>query len=150
MHQHDSNEIGGVCLQKHAFEVASDAFHTFKVLLVQHRDVTTAYLEIPENYDAFFSNFDGLLTSNNYATQRQVSSVLMPPISNWVDNKSSEVTLLWLFLPACIPHLSLKFSLVFTRSCLPKRRPCRCSSLPTTECLRGCLPCITISLSSFT
>jgi calcium binding protein 39 len=61
-----------VCLQKHAFEVASDAFHTFKVLLTQHRDVTTAYLEIPDNYDAFFSKFDELLTSENYATQRQV------------------------------------------------------------------------------
>ena len=59
-------------MQKHAFEVASDAFNTFRALLVTHRDVTAAHFGKAENYDHFFSLYGDLLASENYATQRQV------------------------------------------------------------------------------
>ena len=52
--------------------MASDAFNTFKVLLVQHKEVTTSFLEDAEHFDDFFAKYDALLVSENYATQRQV------------------------------------------------------------------------------
>ena len=50
----------------------SDAFHTFRTLLETHKSVTTEYLKNGEKYDAFFRSYEPLLSSNNYATQRQV------------------------------------------------------------------------------
>lgn len=58
-------------VQKNALE-ASDAFNTFKALLVTHKEVTVAYLSHGDNYDAFFRQYEELLRSPNYATQRQV------------------------------------------------------------------------------
>lgn len=52
-----------------SFEVASDAFQTFKDLLTRHKQLVAAFLQ--ENYDDFFSNLDKLLVSDNYVTRRQ-------------------------------------------------------------------------------
>lgn len=60
---------GGVAVQKSAFEVASDAFNTFKRLLTQH-DAVGEFLQ--EHHSHFFKLYEQLLQSKNYATQRQV------------------------------------------------------------------------------
>jgi Mo25-like len=59
------------CVQRNALE-ASDAFHSLRTLLDTHKEVTTAYLSNSDNYDGFFRQYESLLTSSNYATQRQV------------------------------------------------------------------------------
>ncbi|KAI3630661.1 hypothetical protein MIR68_012096 [Amoeboaphelidium protococcarum] len=56
------------------FDVASDAFATFKELLVRHRAVVSEFLD--KNYDEFFERYLGLLTSNNYVTKRQSLKLL--------------------------------------------------------------------------
>lgn len=56
------------------FDVASDAFATFKELLTRHNVVVVAYLT--SRYASFFANFDKLLRSNNYVTRRQSLKLL--------------------------------------------------------------------------
>ena len=52
------------------FEVASDAFLTFKELLGRHPNVTTAFLLA--HSEAFFTAYNSkLLASQNYVTRRQ-------------------------------------------------------------------------------
>lgn len=51
------------------FDIASDAFATFKELLVRHKGVVAEFLE--KNYDVFFEKYTELLQSNNYVTKRQ-------------------------------------------------------------------------------
>jgi hypothetical protein len=51
------------------FEVASDAFSTFKDLLTRHKAAVAAFLS--DNYAEFFDAFYGLLQSSNYVTRRQ-------------------------------------------------------------------------------
>jgi len=50
------------------FEIASDAFATFKALLTIHKKQVAEYLE--KNYDSFFERYMVLLTSGNYVTKR--------------------------------------------------------------------------------
>ena len=63
-------------MQKSAFEVASDAFNTFKRLLTQH-DAVAEFLQ--DNHSQFFKLYEQLLQSKNYATQRQVRPPPQPP-----------------------------------------------------------------------
>ncbi|XP_073397022.1 uncharacterized protein [Physcomitrium patens] len=56
------------------FDVASDAFATFKELLTRHNPVVVAYLS--SRYASFFANFDKLLRSTNYVTRRQSLKLL--------------------------------------------------------------------------
>jgi len=56
------------------FDVASDAFSTFKDLLTKHKSVVAEFLEA--NYDKFFDKFTTLLNSNNYVTKRQSLKLL--------------------------------------------------------------------------
>lgn len=56
------------------FDVASDAFTTFKEMLRRHKQIVCAYLE--ENYVEFFTQYDTLLTSQNYVTRRQSIKLL--------------------------------------------------------------------------
>lgn len=52
------------------FEVASDAFLTFKELLSRHSQLTARFLLA--HSDTFFAEFNGkLLSSTNYVTRRQ-------------------------------------------------------------------------------
>ncbi|KAF3784248.1 Calcium-binding protein 39 [Nymphaea thermarum] len=56
------------------FDVASDAFATFKDLLTKHEDVVSAYLI--SHYEQFFDLYEQLLTSPNYVTRRQSLKLL--------------------------------------------------------------------------
>ncbi|MGH0138059.1 UNVERIFIED_CONTAM: hypothetical protein FKN15_026036 [Acipenser sinensis] len=56
------------------FDIASDAFATFKDLLTRHKVLVAEYLE--QNYDAVFSDYEKLLHSENYVTKRQSLKLL--------------------------------------------------------------------------
>ncbi|KAL3134008.1 hypothetical protein ABBQ32_008447 [Trebouxia sp. C0010 RCD-2024] len=56
------------------FEVASDAFSTFKDLLTRHRLMVAGYLS--KTYDQFFASYTSLLKSSNYVTRRQSLKLL--------------------------------------------------------------------------
>jgi calcium binding protein 39 len=51
------------------FDLASDAFATFKDLLTKHKTVVAEFLD--KQYDQFFDKYTALLNSNNYVTKRQ-------------------------------------------------------------------------------
>ncbi|KAG5560011.1 hypothetical protein RHGRI_003330 [Rhododendron griersonianum] len=51
------------------FDIASDAFSTFKDLLTKHEDAVSEYLTA--HYDEFFEEYEKLLSSSNYVTRRQ-------------------------------------------------------------------------------
>ncbi|KAL2341211.1 hypothetical protein Fmac_009151 [Flemingia macrophylla] len=56
------------------FDVASDAFSTFKDLLTKHGNVVSEFLTA--HYDEFFDLYEKLLTSPNYVTRRQSLKLL--------------------------------------------------------------------------
>ncbi|CAB1458599.1 unnamed protein product [Pleuronectes platessa] len=56
------------------FDIASDAFATFKDLLTRHKVLVAEFLE--QNYDAVFVNYEKLLLSENYVTKRQSLKLL--------------------------------------------------------------------------
>ncbi|EDV29211.1 Calcium-binding protein 39-like [Trichoplax sp. H2] len=57
-----------------AFDVASDAFSTFKDLLTKHKTLCAEFIE--KNYDKLFEHYVKLLTSENYVTKRQSLKLL--------------------------------------------------------------------------
>ncbi|KAL5253934.1 hypothetical protein ACHWQZ_G013634 [Mnemiopsis leidyi] len=66
------------------FDIASDAFVTFKDLLTVHKNTAAQFLE--KNYDRFFTDYKKLLTSDNYVTRRQSLKIF---VAN--PNKKKEV-----------------------------------------------------------
>nr|XP_021142494.1 calcium-binding protein 39-like isoform X3 [Columba livia] len=56
------------------FDIASDAFATFKDLLTRHKLLVAEFLE--QNYDAIFEDYEKLLHSENYVTKRQSLKLL--------------------------------------------------------------------------
>ncbi|XP_020904274.1 calcium-binding protein 39 [Exaiptasia diaphana] len=56
------------------FDIASDAFSTFKDLLTRHKITCAEFLD--KNYDKFFNHYKGLLHSDNYVTKRQSLKLL--------------------------------------------------------------------------
>jgi len=56
------------------FDVASDAFSTFKELLTRHKMLCAEFLEA--NYDKVFTHYRKLLDSENYVTKRQALKLL--------------------------------------------------------------------------
>jgi len=56
------------------FDVASDAFATFKDLLTKHKALCAEFLE--KNYDVIFEEYTKLLHSKNYVTRRQSLKLL--------------------------------------------------------------------------
>lgn len=56
------------------FDVASDAFATFKDLLTRHENEVSEFLTT--HYDEFFDMYEKLLTSANYVTRRQSLKLL--------------------------------------------------------------------------
>lgn len=56
------------------FDVASDAFATFKDLLTKHKASSAEFLE--KNYDRVFEKYTTLLNSSNYVTRRQSLKLL--------------------------------------------------------------------------
>ncbi|KAK3603767.1 hypothetical protein CHS0354_023386 [Potamilus streckersoni] len=56
------------------FDIASDAFSTFKDLLTKHKMLSAEFLE--NNYDKVFDAYLTLLNSENYVTRRQALKLL--------------------------------------------------------------------------
>lgn len=56
------------------FDIASDAFSTFKELLTRHKILCAHFLE--QNYEKFFGHYSKLLHSDNYVTKRQSLKLL--------------------------------------------------------------------------
>jgi len=56
------------------FDVAADAFSTFKELLTKHKTICAEFLE--QNYDKVFDRYTALLNSQNYVTRRQSLKLL--------------------------------------------------------------------------
>ncbi|KAJ7376988.1 Calcium-binding protein 39-like [Desmophyllum pertusum] len=56
------------------FDIASDAFTTFKELLTRHKITCAEFLE--KGYDKFFGQYSKLLHSENYVTKRQSLKLL--------------------------------------------------------------------------
>ncbi|KAG8585160.1 hypothetical protein GDO81_004905 [Engystomops pustulosus] len=56
------------------FDIASDAFATFKDLLTRHKLTVSEFLE--QNYDRIFNDYEKLLHSENYVTKRQSLKLL--------------------------------------------------------------------------
>nr|GEU37530.1 hypothetical protein [Tanacetum cinerariifolium] len=71
------------------FDVASDAFSTFKDLLTKHPDAVSEFLT--SHYVEFFEQYETLLTSSNYVTRRQslklLSEFLLEPPSSHIMKK---------------------------------------------------------------
>lgn len=61
-------------VEKSDFDVASDAFATFKDLLTRHPQMVASFLVA--NLDRFVSEYNGLLRSSNYVTRRQSLKLL--------------------------------------------------------------------------
>lgn len=77
------------------FDVASDAFSTFKDLLTKHESAVSQYLT--DNYSEFFEQYEKLLTSPNYVTRRQSLKLLSdfllePPNSHIMKRYIAEVS----------------------------------------------------------
>ncbi|EJW74852.1 calcium-binding protein 39, partial [Wuchereria bancrofti] len=56
------------------FDIASDAFSTFKELVTRHKTICAEFLD--SKYDEFFQAYQNLLNSENYVTRRQSLKLL--------------------------------------------------------------------------
>jgi len=63
-----------VFVENAGFDVASDAFLTFKDLLTKHKTLCAEFLE--KNYETIFEEYTKLLHSKNYVTRRQSLKLL--------------------------------------------------------------------------
>ena len=70
-------------LQVSSFDIASDAFSTFKDLITRHRSLCARYFEA--NYENFFDSYRKLLASDNYVTRRQSLKVSLLEILFFVE-----------------------------------------------------------------
>eukprot|EP00730_Choanoeca_flexa_P002095 TRINITY_DN10910_c0_g1_i4.p1 TRINITY_DN10910_c0_g1~~TRINITY_DN10910_c0_g1_i4.p1 ORF type:complete len:324 (+),score=133.94 TRINITY_DN10910_c0_g1_i4:118-1089(+) len=61
-------------VQMSQFDLAADAFASFKDLLTKHKILAAKFLE--DNYDKFMTEYDKLLNSENYVTKRQSLKLL--------------------------------------------------------------------------
>jgi len=61
-------------VQLSTFDVASDAFATFKMMLTKHKTLCAKFLET--NFDKVFAKYNVLLQSRNYVTKRQSLKLL--------------------------------------------------------------------------
>ncbi|KAI0803363.1 Mo25-like protein [Xylaria sp. FL0064] len=62
-------------IDKSSFEVAADAFTTFRELLTKHKELVPRYLAV--NFDLFFDKYNNILVqSNSYVTKRQSIKLL--------------------------------------------------------------------------
>ncbi|RYP14374.1 hypothetical protein DL765_006419 [Monosporascus sp. GIB2] len=62
-------------IDKSSFEVAADAFTTFRELLTKHKELVPRYLAI--NFEFFFDKYNNVLVqSNSYVTKRQSIKLL--------------------------------------------------------------------------
>eukprot|EP01027_Heterolobosea_sp_BB2_P010764 GEZU01015759.1.p1 GENE.GEZU01015759.1~~GEZU01015759.1.p1 ORF type:complete len:277 (-),score=48.63 GEZU01015759.1:430-1260(-) len=86
------------------FEVASDAFATFKELLSKHKSLCSDFFD--KNFDTFFGHYKALLESQNYVTRRQSLKVTSPsPLTHTHSDHSAKTPLvhnsIYSFLVSC-------------------------------------------------
>jgi calcium binding protein 39 len=74
VHDEQTFELFFSYVQLSTFDVAADAFSSFKELMTTHKILSADFLE--KNYDRVFSNYTGLLESENYVTRRQALKLL--------------------------------------------------------------------------
>jgi calcium binding protein 39 len=67
-------------VQLSTFDVASDAFATFKALLTKHKVLCAKFLEA--HFDEVFNEYNQLLQSDNYVTKRQSLKLLGELLQN--------------------------------------------------------------------
>ncbi|KIH57021.1 mo25-like protein [Ancylostoma duodenale] len=72
--QHESFYKFFTYVELSAFDIASDAFATFKDLITRHKTLCAEFLDA--NYDRFFAEYQKLLNSDNYVTRRQSLKLL--------------------------------------------------------------------------
>eukprot|EP01084_Bolivina_argentea_P302596 522338_1 len=63
-----------VLVQKPSFDIASDAYKTLQLLLTRNKKLVPKYLS--SSYKSFFGQFNKLIQSQNYVTQRQFLNLL--------------------------------------------------------------------------
>lgn len=61
-------------IENSTFDIASDAFSTFRMILTLHKHLAAEFLQ--SNYDRFFEAYTKLLTSSNYVWKRQSLKLL--------------------------------------------------------------------------
>jgi len=61
-------------VESYQFDVASDAFSTFRALLTVHKELVKGFLLA--KYEPFFEHYDKLLQSSNFVTKRQSLKLL--------------------------------------------------------------------------
>jgi len=61
-------------VESYQFDVASDAFATFRALLTIHKELVSSFLIA--KYDVFFDHYNKLLQSSNFVTKRQSLKLL--------------------------------------------------------------------------
>lgn len=61
-------------IEERKFEIAADAFATFKDLVTRHKELVAEILE--SRFDEFFSKYNKLLKSENFFTRRQLLKLL--------------------------------------------------------------------------
>lgn len=61
-------------IEERKFEIAADAFSTFRDALTRHKDLVAEFLK--DKFDEFFTRYNTLLRSENYVTRRQLLKLL--------------------------------------------------------------------------
>ncbi|GMH38425.1 hypothetical protein BSKO_06309 [Bryopsis sp. KO-2023] len=61
-------------IEERKFEIAADAFATFKDLIIRHKELVAEFLEA--KFDDFFFHYKKLLKSENFFTRRQLLKLL--------------------------------------------------------------------------
>jgi len=74
LHDNDLFDVFFEYVQVQSFDIAADAFGTFKDLLTKHKILCADFLE--KNYDRVMEKYRGLLDSTNYVTRRQSLKLL--------------------------------------------------------------------------
>ncbi|KAH0605830.1 uncharacterized protein H6S33_004287 [Morchella sextelata] len=95
-------------VQGGSFDIASDAFGTFRELLTKHKPMVAQFLN--QNYARFFQKYNTLLTSPNYVTKRQSIKLLGEIL---LDRANYNIMLAYVDSP---DHLKLTMNLLRDKS----------------------------------
>lgn len=95
-------------VQGGSFDIASDAFSTFRELLTRHKLVVAQFLQ--QNYARFFLKYNTLLQSSNYVTKRQSIKLLGEIL---LDRANYSIMLAYVDSP---DHLKLTMNLLRDKS----------------------------------
>lgn len=95
-------------VQGGSFDIASDAFGTFRELLTKHKPMVAQFLN--HNYARFFQKYNTLLISSNYVTKRQSIKLLGEIL---LDRANYNIMLAYVDSP---DHLKLTMNLLRDKS----------------------------------